>query len=431
MSLFRTEVVKAQRHQDLGTIIIHHSTLSWMLFGVILIFITGLLSLLIVGEYTRRVTVSGYLIPTTGIVRITSPITGRLKRIHVQEGQAVLEGDRLMVVVDERITNDGTDTRDAYARQADVRKASLHAEFDQLRTLFKQTRLGLDDRVNALLQELEQLRTEQAMQQVKLAYVERTNDRYRELATQGFISPMAEQERSEAVVEQRSRLQALERNQTALRRELIGLQSERAALPMRERSQAGELQRRLADAEQAVLEFRSRSEVIVKAPRAGRISAVTVHPGQGVIMDRPLLTLVPDASQLEAHLFAPSKDIGFLRGGQQVALRYSAFPYQKFGHYKGVVVDVSRTPLHPTELVYPLAQSAGSHLITSAGISATGSEPLFRVKVRLEAQTAMAYGVNHSLQPGMQLESDVLLDRRSLLEWIFEPLFSVRGKFLQ
>jgi membrane fusion protein len=41
----------------------------------------------------------------------------------------------------------------------------------------------------------------------------------------------------------------------------------------------------------------------------------------------------------------------------------------------------------------------------------------------------MAYGEKQALQTGMQVEADVMLDTRSLLEWIFEPLLSVRGKY--
>ena len=55
-------------------------------------------------------------------------------------------------------------------------------------------------------------------------------------------------------------------------------------------------------------------------------------------------------------------------------------------------------------------------------------EPLYRVKVALEAQTVAAYGRAEPLQAGMQVEADVLLDRRRLIEWVFEPVFSLAGR---
>jgi len=81
---------------------------------------------------------------------------------------------------------------------------------------------------------------------------------------------------------------------------------------------------------------------------------------------------------------------------------------------------VSRTPLHAAELAsLPLPES----------MKATPSaEPLYPITVALDQQTVQAYGQAQPLVPGMQLEADVLLDRRRLIEWIFEPLLSVTGR---
>ena len=37
-------------------------------------------------------------------------------------------------------------------------------------------------------------------------------------------------------------------------------------------------------------------------------------------------------------------------------------------------------------------------------------------------------GREQALAPGMQLEADVLLDRRRLIEWIFEPLLGLASR---
>ena len=99
-------------------------------------------------------------------------------------------------------------------------------------------------------------------------------------------------------------------------------------------------------------------------------------------------------------------------------LRYQAFPYQKFGHQRGEVLQVSRSPLQPSEL-------AGLSLPASLG---AGGEPLYRITVTLAQQTIPAYGQPQALAPGMQLEADVLLDRRRLIEWLFEPVLGIAGR---
>jgi membrane fusion protein len=115
-------------------------------------------------------------------------------------------------------------------------------------------------------------------------------------------------------------------------------------------------------------------------------------------------------------LFAPSSAVGFVRARQAVQLRYQAFPYQKFGHQTGEVLQVSRSPLQASELAgLPLAAGA------------TG-EPLYRITVSLDQQSVAAYGQAQALAPGMQLEADVLLDRRRLIEWLFEPVLGIAGR---
>jgi len=45
-----------------------------------------------------------------------------------------------------------------------------------------------------------------------------------------------------------------------------------------------------------------------------------------------------------------------------------------------------------------------------------------------EAPYVMAYGKRVTLQDGMELEVDILIDTRRLYEWVLEPVYSVTGK---
>ena len=135
--------------------------------------------------------------------------------------------------------------------------------------------------------------------------------------------------------------------------------------------------------------------------------------GQSIDVNQALLTLVPTGGELMARLYAPSSSIGFVRPGDPVLLRYQAFPYQKFGQHEAVVDTVSTSAVSPTEL---------------AGLPVAGlapGEPVFAIQVRLRSGTILANGEQRPLQAGMQLEADILQERRKLYEWMLEPLFSV------
>ena len=145
------------------------------------------------------------------------------------------------------------------------------------------------------------------------------------------------------------------------------------------------------------------------APSDGVVSTILIQPGQQTRLDSPLLSIIPRGAQLEARLLVPSQAIGFISPGQHVALRYAAFPYQRFGHYRGVVDSIARTLLLPGDANLPTP-------LTS---------PAYMVKVKLEYQSVAAYQREFPLQAGMSVEGDVLLDRRSILQWMFDPLFSL------
>lgn len=124
---------------------------------------------------------------------------------------------------------------------------------------------------------------------------------------------------------------------------------------------------------------------------------------------------MPGNSRLQADLLVPSRAIGFIAPGDQVMLRYQAYPYQKFGHQRGTVAAISRSALTSNEL---------GALIGNA----QQGEPYYRVTVRLAKQAITAYGKPEPLKPGMLLDADILGEKRRLIEWVFEPLYSIQGR---
>jgi membrane fusion protein len=66
-------------------------------------------------------------------------------------------------------------------------------------------------------------------------------------------------------------------------------------------------------------------------------------------------------------------------------------------------------------------------LLDSASANAP-QEPVYPVKVAINAQTAKAYGEKVPLQPGMRLEADIQIESRRLIEWIFDPIYSLTGR---
>ena len=89
---------------------------------------------------------------------------------------------------------------------------------------------------------------------------------------------------------------------------------------------------------------------------------------------------------------------------------YDAYPYQKFGIARGEVRSVAAVAQRPDEI----------------GIATDSPALLYLVRVAPDASTVKAFGREHALQPGMELSADVVLEDLRLMDWLLEPLNSVR-----
>ncbi len=413
VSLFRPEVVEGQRQSWLGSIqLIRPVSLLWLtllVMGVAL----ALGVFFGVGQYTHKARISGHLVPNLGVIRLLPPQSATVLERHFQEGQIVNQGDVLFVLSLERTTLAG-DTQQAVQLSLAERERSLRDAKEQKTQLQQAQTQALDRQLSDMRRELTQLGAEAALQRERLSLAQQTQARFAALLVENFVSEAQVRSKAEEVLGLRAQLQAAERQQAVLQREMGQLESQRRELPLQTKVRQGEIERDLASLAQSSAENEALRRIVVRAPQNGTMTAVLAQPGQAVSPTLPLASLVPTGAVLQAHLFAPSSAMGFVRVDQSVLLRYQAYPYQKFGHQQGRVLQVSRTPLQGSELV---------------GLAASKTdEPMYRITVALDQQQVQAYGQPQSLSPGMQLDADVLLDRRRLIEWIFEPVLSITGR---
>jgi len=364
-------------------------------------------------EYTRKARFSGYLLPDRGVLRVNAPQTATVLSRLVNEGQQVRQGDVLFVLA----LDSASQTPEGIARNLSARQQSLQGTAEQQQRLLETQQRALAQRRNGLQRELGQLQAESALHAERLALAGEALARLESLSRDQFISTAQVQTKREELLGLRAQAKALERQREGLQRDLEAVEAQARELPLRTQVLQGEISRDLAALQQQGLETEGRRRLVLRAPSDGMVSTLQAEPGQSVNSGAPLASVLPAQTQMQAQLFAPSSAVGFLHAQQAVQLRYQAFPYQKFGQQSGSVLNVSRTPLSPAELStlnLPVALSQGP-----------ASEPLYRITVKLDHQTVSAYGQAQPLAAGMQLDADVMLEKRRLIEWIFEPILSL------
>jgi len=402
--LFRAEVLEARRAKAGAIVLV--SPVSCRLLGAVgVAAAAALVAFLALGTYTRHVTLAGQLVPERGVIAVLAPQPGTVVQSRVAEGRRVEPGDVLFVISGERTSALG-ETHALIGERLAARRRSLREQLDELRALELSEAAALASRARALETELARVAVTIDAQSARIALAEETAQRYAELRAEGFVSAEQLVARREALLDQRARLAGLERERAQLERQRAEAGGELDDLPLRYAQQRAELERAIAAVDLEAAENEARRAASAVAPVAGVATAVVGKAGQSVDAGAPLASIVPRGSRLVAELHAPSAAIGFIDRGSEVLLRYSAYPYQKFGHHPGRVAAVSRAAL-PAE-------------------AAAGREPVYRVVVELGAQTVEVYGEARPLRAGMQVEADVKLETRRLYEWVLEPLYAMK-----
>ena len=418
-SLFRTEALNAQRVNILGNIILVRPISFTAMTIVAAGFALTIIALLTCGSYTKRSTVRGQLIPDTGLVQIYAPQTGIIVQKHVEEGQAIKQGDILYVLSSERQTTTQGATQSAISLQVEGRAQSLRDELIKTQTLHQDEHTAQAKKVADLRAELAALADQIQLQRSRVVLAEQTTARYQSLSNQDYISKEQLQQKQEDLLDQQTRQQALERDQISVGRELDSQISTLNSMSLTQQNQRAQLDRALASTRQELTESEAKRGLVITASESGIATAVNAEVGQSVDPTRPILSIVPSGSILQAQLYAPSNAIGFIKPGASVLLRYQAYPYQKFGHAQGTVISVAKTAL-------PSGEISNIHIPTNSTTQL--NEPLYRITVKLKQQTIQAYGKPQTLQAGMLLEADILQEKRPLYEWVLEPLYSLTGK---
>lgn len=417
-TLFRTEANAARQVNWLGEVVLIRPVSFTVLTSAAAGCAACLLAFLLCGTYTKRTTVSGQLVPDGGLVKVFSAQKGIILKKLVFEGKSVNKGDVLYILSSERYDRDNGSVEGSISDQVKSRRGSLIAQRDKTVVLQKEEHIAFTRKFDAIQSEMAKLDSLIEGQRRRLTLSENTVSRYEGLLLQNYISKETAQQKQEDLLDQSNRLRTLERDRISLGREYIAVNSELNTLSIRQQNQLAVIERDIAGLSQEVTESDARRGQVITAPESGIATAVVAEVGQAVDSARPLVSLVPAGALLQADLYVSSRNIGFIRSGDKVLLRYQAFPFQKFGHARAMVMSVSRTTLPVSEL----------DALGYSRPNDSSNEPLYRVTVQLTAQTITAYGKQHSLQAGMLLDADVLQDTRKIFEWVLEPLFTLSGK---
>jgi len=406
---------------------------------VLLIMLAALGVWAALGQLDIVAVAEGKLVPQSYLKIVQPSDSGIVKEILVSEGEAVKAGQVLMRM-------------DALIADADAK--SFEAEYQRKRLILRRIDAELGKRPfraeagdpPALVREVEaQYRANRAAfeaalaeegsrlvkakhdlssaEQVKSKLIEvlphyRNQDQaFEQLAREGYVGAIMSSDKQRERIEKEQELKTqeflIESTRASIQqseKKLAQIDSDykRQLFVERNESQgaADKLAQEIAKQahRQTLLELKATQDSIVK-DLATHTSGTVVQPGT------VLLTLVPKEETLRAEVWVSNEDIGFVRQGQPVRLKLAAFPFQKYGMVEGAVEHVS-------------ADAADSNTSNGpASDKAAKAPPLvYKALVALKTMHLDMDGTRFPLGAGMQISAEILLGRRTVLEYLLSPV---------
>ncbi|GIU33028.1 HlyD family efflux transporter periplasmic adaptor subunit [Shewanella schlegeliana] len=411
-ALFRQEAVAAQKQRLHGDVSLAQPFSVYTSAFTLLVIVSSILIFLSFSHYARKETVRGYLVPDKGLIKTYANRTGSVETLHVSEGDTIKKGSPLATIVLNRSMLSGEELSESLISELNQQLLLLDTEQEVNSALLmkdiRRLEASINDSRHALLisRSLASLLTDKLELQLK------QQTQHQALLDDGFLSTQDYQKQMEKLIIVRQEIQNAKAKQVQIKSQLNAAQSELEILPNQYALKDSDIKRQRSEVRRQIDETENNYRYVLRAAEDGTVTSIQVVEGEFIITNRPLMSLIPKGAELVAELLLPTRSAGFVKLGDEARLRFDAFPYQRFGFLKSQVSRVDNALLLDGEAKLPIALS----------------EPVYRIRTQLSKQDMLAYGDKFPLKSGMLLEADIVLDRRSLLDWLLDPIYSLRGR---
>jgi hemolysin D len=397
-------------------------TVYWTILAAIFFFALWL----VLGKTDVVVTARGRIIPV-GETKVVQPLTtGVVRRILVQPGDLVEEGQVLLEIDPSDIDPELESMRQDLG-QVELEQYRLHAlladrpfdppggPFDtellrMQRALYRSSRERLARQVDIKQETLRQI--EERLEARREAWRQAVYQR--DLARQRLarLEPVRDLVSRDDLEKAENDLQTAE-SQAAqetcgmaeLRAEMRGVQR---AIDLLRKEERQRLLSELAEKRQRAAylmgkirrsEFLSRRQVIV-SPVKGHVAQLLCHTTGGVVTPaEKLATVVPVDAPLLVRGLVQNRDVGFLRPAMAVSLKVDAFDFQKYGILDGELLQISRDSVEDEAL----------------GL-------VYEVYVRPCQKTLRVEGRETPVAAGMSVTAEIKVGKRRIIEFFIYPL---------
>ena len=138
----------------------------------------------------------------------------------------------------------------------------------------------------------------------------------------------------------------------------------------------------------------------IKSPVDGFVGKLLIHTEGGVVSPNDnLISIVPSDAPLIIKANVLNKDIGFLKLGQEVAVKIDTFSFQKYGLLYGNIIEISKDAIEDEKL----------------GL-------IYEIKIKPKSLDIKVDGEIKRLEIGMSVIAEVKTGKRRVIELFIYPI---------
>lgn len=138
----------------------------------------------------------------------------------------------------------------------------------------------------------------------------------------------------------------------------------------------------------------------IKSPVDGFVGKLLIHTEGGVVSPNDnLISIVPSDAPLIIKASVLNKDIGFLKLGQEVAVKIDTFSFQKYGLLHGNIIEISKDAIEDEKL----------------GL-------IYEIKIKPKSLDIKVEGETKRLEIGMSVIAEVKTGKRRVIELFIYPI---------
>ena len=404
--LFRQESLDAGRQRLTGAIIAATPPRSRQYTMLALFAISIMILLLTLGQYARRVQVDGVVTYSAGIARIATPANAKIEEIHVREGQNVARGTPLVTISLTQGSVAGSIGIDAQLAELERQSHELKKQKDLAAGLATSEQSSLSAQRSGTNQAIASLEKQRRIISQRLKLDTNHRNRIKRLLKKKAGTKVELEEAERALLVGKLELELISEKIIAKRGLLATLRTDASSRDINGIMSGSQISQRIAEIAREKANLLRQDKLVLSAPIDGTVGDIALTMGQTSDREKPVVSIITKNSKLEVQLQAPSSAIGFVRSGQQVKLKFDAFPYQKYGVGIGKVTWVSTVPT----------------TVSDNQMKPIAAQSMFRVRVEIDSEAFDKKLQQGQLRAGMRLSANLILEDRSLWEVFLAPV---------